>query len=282
MTRKQMALMIGVNVVVSTLVTLLLVLVVLPALQVTPPAAPTATEAVGMAAQTPMPAGQTALASPTQVIHVVGPGDTVSGLSAAYDVPAEDIIAANDLINPNILQVGMELVIPLGGVVEMTPTFTPMPTPTETPLPFEPPSSQTATAVAEAAALETAAAEPSTTAEPESTPEAGEGGFDVQITDVIGAGQVDQEAVVMTNTGTRLADMLGWTLSDGDGNVYTFPNFRLWGNGSSMTIHTRSGQDNNPPANFFWGKLVSVWSAGEVATLKDAEGNVVATFSVRP
>jgi hypothetical protein len=86
----------------------------------------------------------------------------------------------------------------------------------------------------------------------------------------------------MTNMGTALADMLGWTLSDGDGNVYTFPNFRLWGNGSSVTVHSRVGEDGNPPSNFFWGKLAPVWSPGEVATLEDGDGNVVDTFTVRP
>jgi LysM repeat protein len=282
MTRKQMALIVGINAVVSVLVTLLLVLVILPALNVTPPLVPTATLPVGVAAQTAQPAGQTAAAAPTEVIHVVAAGDTVSGLSALYDVPAEDIVAANNLANPNVLQVGMQLVIPVGGLPEVTPTFTPMPTPTDTPLPFEPPSSQTATAAAESAALATAAAAPSTTGVPGSTPAAGEGEFKVEITEVIGLGQVDQEGIVMTNTGTRLADMLGWTLSDGDGNVYTFPNFRLWGNGSSVTVHTRIGEDGNPPSNFFWGKLAPVWSAGEEATLRDGEGNVVDTFTVGP
>jgi LysM repeat protein len=282
MTHKQMILIVGINTIVSALVTLLLVLVVLPALDVTTPAVPTTAPPVGIAEQTNQPVGQTAPPAPTQVIHVVRAGDTVSGLSATYDVSAEDIIAANNLVNPNILQVGMELVIPVGGLPEVTPTFTPMPTPTDTPLPFEPPSSQTATAAAESAVAATAAAGVSTSEAPASTPAVGQGEFQIQISEVIGPGQVEQEAVVMTNMGTALADMLGWTLSDGDGNVYTFPNFRLWGNGSSVTVHSRVGEDGNPPSNFFWGKLAPVWSPGEVATLEDGDGNVVDTFTVRP
>jgi LysM repeat protein len=283
MTRKQIALIVGINTVISAVVTLLLVLLILPALNVATPAAPmapTATLAVGVAGRTPQPGGQSVAASATQVIHVVAGGDTVSGLSAMYDVPAEDIVAANHLANPNILQVGMELVIPLGGIPEVTSTFTPMPTPTDTPLPFEPPSSETATADAESAAAATAAAAPSSTSVPGASPEAAEAEFQVEITDVIGVGQVEQERIVMTNSGTRLADMMGWTLSDGDGNVYTFPSFRLWGNGSSVTVHTRVGEDGSPPSNFFWGKLTSVWSTGDEATLRDGEGNVVDTFVV--
>ncbi|NIV39826.1 MAG: LysM peptidoglycan-binding domain-containing protein, partial [Anaerolineae bacterium] len=62
----------------------------------------------------------------------------------------EDIIAANQLENPNFLQVGMQLIIPIGGVPEVTATFTPAPTATDTPIPFEPPSADmTATVAAE-------------------------------------------------------------------------------------------------------------------------------------
>ena len=45
---------------------------------------------------------------------------------------------------------------------------------------------------------------------------------------------------------------------------------------------TRIGQDGNPPSNFFWGKLEAIWSLGEVVTLKDAEGEVLATYAVGP
>jgi LysM repeat protein len=272
MTRKQMALLVGVNAVVSTLITLLLVLVVLPALDATTTRVPTATPLASSAGLGTPAAGQN-FPTPTPVIHVVKSGDTISGLAQTYDVPAEDIIAANSLQNPNFLQVGMELVIPIGGLPQVTPTFTPMPTSTDTPIPFEPPSADmTATAAAESGATVTPL--------PTSVPS--EGVLQVEIAEVVGAGQVDQEGVVITNTGARLADMQGWTLSDVDGNVYTFPNFRLWGNGSSVTVHTRIGQDGNPPANFFWGKLEAIWSPGEVATLKDGQGNVMATFTVGP
>jgi LysM repeat protein len=272
MTRKQMALLVGVNAVVSTLITLLLVLVILPALQTTTTGGPAPTPPAGSAAVSTPVAGQNQ-PTPTPVIYVVKSGDTISGLAQAYDVPAEDIIAANNLQNPNFLQVGMELLIPIGGLPQVTPTFTPIPTPTDTPIPFEPPSADmTATAAAESGA----------TATPLPTSLPSEGVLQVEIGEVIAAGQVDKEGVVITNTGTRLADMQGWTLSDAEGNVYTFPNFRLWGNGSSVTVHTRIGQDGNPPSNFFWGKLEAIWSPGEVATLKDAQGNVIATYTVQP
>jgi hypothetical protein len=268
MTRKQMALIIAVNAVVSALITSLLVLVIFPALGA---ATPTAT-----ATLPPSVAGQSTQSvvtpTPAPTIHIVQAGDTISGLALRYDVPEQDIIAANNLQNPNFLQVGVELIIPIGGLSQATATFTPAPTATDTPIPFEPPSADmTATAAAEAGATTT----------PLPTPLPSTGELQIVISEIIAAGQVDQEQVVIANNGGRLADMQGWTLSDAGGNTYTFPNFRLWAGGSVM-VHTRIGQDGIPPANFYWGKLEAIWSPGEVATLKDANGETLATYTVSP
>lgn len=271
MTRKQMAFLIGINAVISTAITLLLVLVVLPVAGVQPPvtersatAAPVGTE-VTDAAEGPQP-------SATPVIHTVRPGDNLTALALEYDVPAEDIIAANQLANPDFLQVGTKLVIPVGGLQPATPTWTAVPTASDTPLPFEPPSADmTATAIAQAGPTVSPGS-------PEATiPVTGE--LQLKITEVIEAGQPDQERVVITNQGQRLADMQGWTLSDGEGNTYTFPNFRLW-QGGNVTVHTRIGDDGSPPNNFYWNKLVAMWSTGETVTLKDAAGDVVSTYIV--
>lgn len=263
MTRKQIALIIAANAVISVVISVIVALLVIrPAKVIT-----TATPTLGAGA-TPAIAG----ATPTLelIIHVVQSGDTISGLAFQYDVPEADIIAANRLDNPNFLQVGTDLIIPVGGVPEVTATLTPAPTPTDTPIPFEPPSADmTATAAAEAGATATPL--------PTELPTTGE--LQIEITEVIAAGQIDREHVVITNVGDSLADMQGWTLSDTDGNIYTFPNFRLWAGGNAM-VHTRIGQDGNPPFSFFWGKLEAIWSAGEVATLKTANGEMVATYSV--
>ena len=264
MTRKQMAFIIAVNAGISTVISLVIVLLIVrpdkvveaPTTQVT--AVPTQEAA---AAATP---------TPGDVVHIVQAGDTISGLAFQYDVPEVDIIAANNLENPNFLQVGAELVIPIGGLIEATATFTPAPTPTDTPIPFEPPSADmTATAAAAVAAPTVALA----------TPVPAGGDLQIDISEVIGPGQLEQERVVITNNGDNLADMQGWTLSDDEGNVYIFPNFRLWA-GGNVTVHTHIGQDGNPPANFYWGKLEAVWSLGETATLTNAQGEVVSTYLI--
>jgi hypothetical protein len=103
----------------------------------------------------------------------------------------------------------------------------------------------------------------------------------IQIQDIVGAGDVEVEHVVIANAGDAVADMQGWTLNDADGNTYTFSNLRLWAGGSVM-VHTRIGQDGNPPGSFFWGKLEAIWGVGEQATLMDADRAVVATYSIQP
>ncbi|MCW5876843.1 MAG: peptidoglycan DD-metalloendopeptidase family protein [Anaerolineales bacterium] len=49
---------------------------------------------------------------PEGVRYVVQPGDTLSSISVRFDVPLNDLIEANSLINPNNLNVGDVLVIP--------------------------------------------------------------------------------------------------------------------------------------------------------------------------
>jgi LysM repeat protein len=274
-----MGFLIGVNAVISTLITLLIVLVILPAIQGTEiggqrPAGEGGTSVAATGGQDAEAAGPEAgpAATATPVIHTVRSGDTITGLAQQYDVPAEDIIAANQLQNPNFLQVGTNLVIPVGGLQAATPTWTAVPTASDTPLPFEPPSADmTATAEVMAGATSSQASPTE-----ETSPATGE--LQVEISEVIAAGEADQERVVITNHGERLADMQAWTLSDAEGNTYTFPNFRLWP-GGNVTVHTHIGQDGSPPSNFYWNKLVAMWSPGEVVTLKDAAGDVVSSYT---
>jgi LysM repeat protein len=265
MTRKQLAFIILVNAVISAVISVVVALLVIRPVQMALTATPTIGPTATQSAAGPPP-------SPEPVLHVVQTGDTISGLALQYDVPEADIIAANQLANPNFLQVGTELLIPVGGLIPATPTLTPVPTATDTPIPFEPPSADmTATAAAEIGATATELPTP--------MPSAGEG--QIQIAEILGAGEVEEERVVIANVGEGVADMQGWTLSDTDGNTYTFSNLRLWA-GGSVTVHTRIGTDGNPPANFFWGKLEAIWSLGEVATLKSNDGAVMSTYTVEP
>jgi murein DD-endopeptidase MepM/ murein hydrolase activator NlpD len=171
-------------------------------------------------------------------IYVVQEGDSLLAISLRFDVPIEDIMRANNITDPDVLFVGQELVIPISGLPTPTATETPPPTVTF-------------------------------------TPSAGE--LKVIIGEVFSPGDYDDEMVVILNLGQPVL-LEGWTLSDRQGNVYTFPAIFLE-MGGGVRVHTRHGR--NSAANLYWGLDEAVWGEeDEVATLRDGEGNVVDVCSL--
>ncbi|MBE2198557.1 MAG: lamin tail domain-containing protein [Anaerolinea sp.] len=181
------------------------------------------------------------------LVHTVQAGDTLMNISQFYDVALDDIITANNIANPNILSVGQQLVIPVGGI----PTATPAPT-----------------------ATATAAVIPS----PNPTTELEQGEVKLVITAVIGAGNLTNEAVQIVNTGSRQVGLLNWKVADTDGHVYTFDRFTLFGDGAGLLLHTEAGQ--NSATDLYWGLEQPIWESGELVTLVDAENTIQATFVV--
>lgn len=61
----------------------------------------------------------TVIATPTLTpthsvrIHTVQPGETLASIAKEYDVTTEAIVEFNELANPNVIEVGQELLIPL-------------------------------------------------------------------------------------------------------------------------------------------------------------------------
>lgn len=79
--------------------------------------------------------------SPTPMVHVVQPGDTLSGIASLYGTTAEAICALNQLADCRLITPGQQLMIPGEGVIlpsptkpAPTPSPTPQPSPTATPL----------------------------------------------------------------------------------------------------------------------------------------------------
>lgn len=180
-------------------------------------------------------------------VYTVQTGDTLGKISREYDVSIDDIMAANNMDDPNFLQVGQELLIPVGGI----PTATPIPT--DTPSPILSPT-------------------------PISAELPVEGEANVEISEVVGVGDVEEEAVSIVNSGSRPIALLGWRLSDSDGRTYTFGQVTLFGEGAAIVVHTSDGQEG--PADLYWGFDEAVWQPGETITLVDAEGTVRATHVV--
>ncbi len=245
--------------------------------QAQPPlsASDTPTSPPGAAIPTAQPVPGEALPTGTPVeptVYIVQSGDNLSSIASKFEVSLEDLMRANGLTDPDYVLVGQELLIPIGGLPLATPTFTPMPVPTDTPLPFNPPTSLPAdtTPPAEPAATvgPTPTAEPTLTSAP-----VGEIRLVLQ---VLRPGDLVNEVAQVVNQGPFVR-LSGWTLSDEAGNVYTFPDFSLWG-GGAVNVHTAAGSDTT--TDLYWGQPEAVWDVGEVATLRDADGTVIATYTV--
>ncbi|MEN8098408.1 MAG: LysM peptidoglycan-binding domain-containing protein [Chloroflexota bacterium] len=54
--------------------------------------------------------------------YVVQPGDSLFGIAILFGVPADDLMARNDITDPNHIEIGQELIIP--GVATIQPTAT--------------------------------------------------------------------------------------------------------------------------------------------------------------
>lgn len=138
----------------------------------------------------------------------------------------------------------------------VTPTSTPTPTatPTITPTPTETPI-------------------PTVTLAPTAV------SAQVEIVEVIGAGDITREAVRIRNNGNTI-DISGWTLSDADGNSFIIPEGRRLFSSGEVTINTRAGE--NTPVLFFWGRDEAVFNterdSGEVIVLADRNGVVQASI----
>lgn len=84
---------------------------------------------------TPRPATPTPIPTPTMtptpIIYAIEPGDTLLSIAIQFDRSTERIQEANGIVDPRLLQIGQELIIPPPPADEEDP-----PTPTPTPLPL--------------------------------------------------------------------------------------------------------------------------------------------------
>ncbi len=187
--------------------------------------------------------------SPTQSTqYTVQAGDTLGGIAQAYDVSLPDLMAANGIDDPNLLQIGQTLVIPInhptpidGSPETATPESTPNTLP-RVPLP---------TLTVSGPPL-------------------------VEIAQVVGAGELANEVAVVRNLGGAV-DLEKWTLSDAENNTFVFPMTMLFAD-AQMRIHSTPGRST--PSDLYWGRDTTAWNSGELITLSDSTGNVVDTYIV--
>jgi LysM repeat protein len=209
--------------------------------EVVPPTPTPTLSALSVAASAVPTATATIRPSATPHTYTVRPGDTMNAIALELGVSADELMAANGLVDPDTLSAGQVLVVPQpgsGNAAESKPTATPAP----------------------ATAIPT---------------ESGGEPPQVDIRGVDGAGDIESEVVRLINSG-GVANMAGWTLEDGRGHRYSFPAFTL--HNGAVSVHTKSGADT--VIDLYWGLPQAVWTGGTTITLRDAAGDVQSTFQI--
>jgi LysM repeat protein len=207
-------------------------------------------ELTAAASLSPSPSASAVPPQEQFLTHTVKSGDTLSAIAQVHDVSVEALSAANSLVDPDFLQIGQVLRIPQ-----------------------EEPEGPVTTAAAERPVAEPAAGEREVPQLPTLTPS---GPPLVEIDRTEGVGNLDAEAVVLTNQG-GVTSLEAWTVSGSTGDTYVIPALTLFTDGE-VSIHTRPGDDT--PRDLYWGRAKPAWRAGGLVTLRDAGGNVVDTYIV--
>jgi LysM repeat protein len=185
-------------------------------------------------------ATETLVPTATPYVYRVLPDDSLFGIALKLGVSLTDLMELNDLNETSVLDVGQVLLVPTPGG------------------PGGPPAT---------------AAGPSATASPPPVAEAPV----VVIVGVSGVGELAEESVQLLNSG-GVAAMAGWTLEDGEGEIYVFPEFTL--HRGAVSVHTRAGQDT--VIDLFWGLDQPLWRPGKMITLRDAGEAIKSTFTIPP
>lgn len=199
---------------------------------------------------TPSSSPVAAATSTKPVTYTVQGGDTLSAIAQEHDVSLEALATANDLADPDVLQVGQILIIPRDDGEAL-----PGPTATETSAP------------------DSSTVQESLMIPPTMTPS---GPPLVEISEVAGAGDLQAEVVVLSNEGGTVS-LETWTLVSPTDDRFMFPALTLFPE-SEVRVHSIEGE--NTPRDLYWGRTESVWQEGELVTLRDGDGNVVDTYIV--
>ncbi|MGD9029459.1 MAG: LysM peptidoglycan-binding domain-containing protein, partial [Anaerolineae bacterium] len=186
----------------------------------------------------------------TPVTYAVQSGDTLSAIAQAHDISIEQLAAANDIADPNLLQIGQILIIPQGELDNLDATG-----PTEMP-------------------IEASGAEDHENPQlPMLTPS---GPPLVEISEAAGVGSLEAEVVVLRNEGGAV-NLEGWTLSSGTDEAFVLPALTLFTEGE-VRVHSADGDDT--PRNLHWRRTEPAWQTGEMVALRDAEGRIVDTYVI--
>ena len=85
---------------------------------------------------------------------------------------------------------------------------------------------------------------------------------------------LNDEYIVLKNSGTTALDLSGWQIRDEADHSYTVPNGVTLKPNAKITIHTGSGENTN--TDFYWGSGQPIWNnGGDTVIVVDTEGTTV-------
>ena len=297
----QLALIIGVNAVISLIISVVVVLIanrqVVPGDIATPDGQSNVVATPGQVVS-----GSDIQAEPTDLLqapdstpiqslnYVVQAGDTLGVIADRFSVSLFDLMTVNGLTNQDFIQVGQELVIPVGGLSTPTATFTPVPIPSETPLPFDPPTPLPEDASIPPEPATTVGPSPTPTDTPPVTPTQSDAtptvlptstpaSFDelnVLVDEVRDPGDFLLETVVILNQGAGVS-LNGWKLEGSTLANFVLPDIFLF-SGGSIRVHTTAGQ--NTPSDLYLGQGEAAWPPGTTVILKDSNDTEISSFTI--
>lgn len=204
---------------------------------------------------------------PNCILHVIASGDTPFAVAEEYGADGFNLMEVNGLTEQTAaqLQIGDVLIVPLEGCA-LTAEQVAASRPTEEVI-----AEETAEETAESTAEAAVTARPTLTLPPTAA------SAQLQITDVIGAGDLSREEIFIRNNGATI-NLQGWTLSDTNDNTYTFEERSLFSQ-ASFSLATRIGEDT--ARILFWNRSAPLFDEpGVVLTLRDRNGTVQSTFRV--
>lgn len=102
----------------------------------------------------------------------------------------------------------------------------------------------------------------------------------IDFVSVVGAGNLDQEVIVLKRAGGGNLDLSGWKISGEHNNTYTFPSqpaLILYQDGA-IQVFTKTGADT--ATEVYWNRDQAAWSSGEQLHIYDSQGNERAAYRV--
>ena len=101
---------------------------------------------------------------------------------------------------------------------------------------------------------------------------------DLSINEVLGAGVLEDERVIIAYRGKGNLSLEGWQLDDGGSRVYTFPALSLGPDGA-VQVWTKGGPTDTV-VDLYWGLKTAVWQPGKTVYLRNPQGKVVAQYEI--